>query len=175
MSELTTVHPARRIEADEVTDNEREQAEAGFGRLLAQTEHAAALRGTLPLWARRAREVFTLGWALGVRYGHTGPAVSHTPVTDEEAAAALTPMSKRVGDGRAPDLGELVDYHGSLTSRHGRYWVTDIRGTISHGGAAYLGYRLSEMRDGRYVTIVSNVRRVSITPLGVFGTLEFDR
>jgi hypothetical protein len=125
-------------------------------------------------WARRAREVFTLGWVMGVRYGHTHPALSHTPVSDEEAAAALRPLARPAED-QAPQLGQMVSYHGSLTAYHGRYWVTNIQASVESDGTAYTGYRLSEWTGTQYEHVAHHVRPQSVTPLSEFRPVRLTR
>ncbi|MEU9671837.1 hypothetical protein AB0E25_41360 [Streptomyces bobili] len=173
-----------------------EQAEAGAPLTAAEQEQAGyALRELARSMgdpeAQRVpqeqlemvRPFFELGWAMGVRTGHTGPALADVPVDRVTVARAFVLlMAERMADPvviavarsldpqhAGPVLWQKVDYHGSLTSRHGSYWVSAIHAHADpFGEAPELRYDLCEMRGVLPVPVVKNVRRVSITPLPVY-------
>ncbi|MGA5520834.1 hypothetical protein ACPCK2_32020 [Streptomyces pseudogriseolus] len=133
------------------------------------------------------RPFFELGWVMGVRTGHTGPAMADVPVDRTTVARAFVLlMAERMADPMVvavarsldpqhagPVLWQKVDYHGSLTSRHGSYWVSAIHALADpFGEAPELRYDLCEMRGVVPVPVVKNVRRVSITPLPVYRTMD---
>jgi hypothetical protein len=133
------------------------------------------------------RPFFELGWVMGVRSGHTGPALADVPVDRVTVARAFVLLRvARMADPvvvavarsldpqhAGPVLWQKVDYHGSLTSRHGSYWVSAIHAHADpFGEAPELRYDLCEMRGVVPVPVVKNVRRVSITPLPVYRTME---
>jgi len=115
---------------------------------------------------------FVLGWAMGVRTGHTAPAVAGVPVDQETVTRAFTGLlSERVSAAQysGPGLWQRVDYHGSVTQRHGRYWVYAIHVHADpFGDAPELRYDLCEMRGVVPVTVVTGARRTSLTPLPEF-------
>ncbi|MEU0047258.1 hypothetical protein [Streptomyces werraensis] len=133
------------------------------------------------------RPFFELGWVMGVRTGHTGPAMADVPVDRTTVARAFVLlMAERMADPMVvavarsldpqhagPVLWQKVDYHGSLTSRHGSYWVSAIHAHADpFGEAPELRYDLCEMRGVVPLPVVKNVRRVSITPLPEYRTME---
>ncbi|MFJ9662908.1 hypothetical protein ACIRPR_33775 [Streptomyces griseoflavus] len=133
------------------------------------------------------RPFFELGWAMGVRSGHTGPAMADVPVDRATVARAFVllrvarmadPMVVAVARSLDPQhagpvLWQKVDYHGSLTSRHGNYWVGAIHAHADPScEAPELRYDLCKMRGTVPVTVVKNARRVSITPLPEYRAME---
>ncbi|MFJ3445940.1 hypothetical protein ACIPM2_32755 [Streptomyces sp. NPDC086081] len=133
------------------------------------------------------RPFFELGWAMGVRTGHTGPALADVPVDRGTVARAFVLlMAERMADpvliavARSldpqhvgPVLWQKVDYHGNLTSCHGSYWVCAIHAHADpFSEVPELRYDLCEMRGGILATVVTNVRRVSITPLPEYRRME---
>ncbi|CAM5673723.1 hypothetical protein [Streptomyces griseomycini] len=133
------------------------------------------------------RPFFELGWVMGVRTGHTGPALADVPVDRVTVARAFVllrvarmadPMVVAVARSLDPQhagpvLWQKVDYHGSLTSRHGSYWVSAIHAHADpFGEAPELRYDLCEMRGVVPIPVVKNVRRVSITPLPEYRTMR---
>ncbi|MDQ1041794.1 hypothetical protein [Streptomyces sp. V4I2] len=132
------------------------------------------------------RPFFELGWAMGVRTGHTGPAMADVPVDRATVASAFVMLlSGRVADRlvlqvarsldpqhAGPVLWQKVDYHGSLTHRHGSYWVHAIHAHADpFGGAPELRYDLCGIRGVAPVPMVTNVRRESLTPLPDYRAL----
>lgn len=133
------------------------------------------------------RPFFELGWAMGVRTGHTGPALADVPVDWGTVARAFgfLLMAERMADPvliavarsldphrSAPVLWQKVDYHGSVTSRHGSYWVCAIHAHADpFSEVPELRYDLCELR-GIMAVAVRNVRRVSITPLPEYHRME---
>ncbi|MFE4703040.1 hypothetical protein ACFRIC_38790 [Streptomyces sp. NPDC056738] len=123
------------------------------------------------------RPFFRLGWATGVRTGHTGPALAGVPVDSENIDAAFaTLMAEAVANRLAldtarrlpydiPALWQKVTYHGSLPRMHGDYWVVGM-----HVDSRELGYEPEVRFDlGRVVgssvaPLVMKVRRQSLTP-----------
>ncbi|MER8225834.1 hypothetical protein ABTZ58_35890 [Streptomyces sp. NPDC094143] len=132
------------------------------------------------------RPFFELGWAMGVRTGHTVPALADVPVDRVTVARAFVLlMAERMADPvliavarsldpqrSAPVLWQKVDYHGSVTSRHGSYWVCAIHAHADpFSEVPELRYDLCELR-GIMTVVVRNVRRVSITPLPEYHRME---
>lgn len=117
---------------------------------------------------------FVLGWAMGVRTGHTAPAVAGVPVDRETVTRAFADLTERVSPPQypGPALWQKVDYHGSVTQRHGALWVCAIHVRADpFGGEPELRYDLCEMRDMAPVTMVTGARRTSLTPLPVFRVM----
>ncbi|GGV52305.1 hypothetical protein [Streptomyces spectabilis] len=132
-----------------------------------------------------ALPLFELGWAMGVRMGNTGPAVTGVPVdwpTVESAFAApwsgsgnrlALQLSRILGPlfegAPGPVVWQKVEYHGSVREQHGVHWVHTIRAFGGpHGGTPRLGYDLCEIRGGTPMLTVTGVRRESLTPLPIF-------
>ncbi|MGW0212622.1 hypothetical protein ACWDZ8_45610 [Streptomyces sp. NPDC003233] len=68
-----------------------------------------------------------------------------------------------------PVLWQKVEYHGSVTQRHGTYWVNAIHAHADpFSEAPELRYDLCEMRGVTPVPTVTNVRRTSLTPLPAY-------
>src|SRR3954467_15885341 len=120
---------------------------------------------------------------MGVRTGHTGPAMTDVPVDRTTVARAFVLLpSERVADQlviavarsldpqhAGPVLWQKVDYHGSVTQRHGTYWVHAIHAHADpFGQAPELRYDLCEMHGVTPVPTVTNVRRASLTPLPAY-------
>ncbi|MFJ8142622.1 hypothetical protein [Streptomyces sp. NPDC096013] len=145
-----------------VTQAEVEQA----GHLLRELARSAS-PDALEMSDEQLAEVapfFELGWAMGVRTGHTAPAVAGVPVDQETVTRAFTGLLER-----EPRLWQKVDYHGSVTKRHGALWVCAIHVYADPlGDGAQLRYDLCEMRGLVPVIVVTSVRRRSLTPLPVF-------
>jgi hypothetical protein len=168
-----------------LTDAEREQAAYALWELARSESDPDALRvprEQLDL----VRPFFELGWTMGVRTGHTGPAMAGVPVDrDTIARAFVLLMSERVADQLViavarsldpqhvgPVLWQKVRYHGSVTQRHGMYWVSAIHVFADPlGEAPELRYDLCGMRGVTRVPAVANVRRASLTPLGDYRTM----
>ncbi|WP_435220573.1 hypothetical protein [Streptomyces sp. Tue6028] len=168
-----------------LTDAEREQAAYALGELARSESDPHALRVPREQ-LEMIRPFFELGWAMGVRTGHTGPAMTDVPVDhDTVARAFVLLMSERVADQlviavarsldpqhAGPVLWQRVQYHGSLTQRHGAYWVGAIHAHADpFGEAPELRYDLCEMRGVTPVPMVTRVRRTSLTPLAEYLTV----
>jgi hypothetical protein len=160
-----------------ITLAEQEQADYAL-RELTRSERASEALRVPSAELRKVQPFFELGWVLGVRTGHTGPAMADVPVDRRTVARAFDRlMSERyvadrllitgveVSQQAAPSLWQRVGYHGSLRHRHGTYWVGGIHAYAVPGGWSELRYDLCEERGGRLVTVVSNARRASLTPL----------
>jgi hypothetical protein len=162
-----------------LTDAEREQAGYALRELARSETDRDALRVSQEQ-LELVRPFFELGWAMGVRTGHTGAAVAEVPVARSTADAAFVLlMTERVADPlvvavarsldpqhTGPVLWQKVDYHGSLTARHGVYWVSAIHAHADpFGEAPDVRYDLSEVRGAAHVVVARNVRRRSLTPL----------
>ncbi|MCQ8836092.1 hypothetical protein [Streptomyces malaysiensis] len=168
-----------------LTDAEKEQA--GYAlRDLARSESDPNTLRVPHEQLEMVRPFFELGWAMGVRTGHTGPAMADVPVDRATVARAFAMLlSERVADQlvaavarsldpqhAGPVLWQKVRYHGSLTQRHGTYWVHAIHAHAElFGEAPTLRYDLCEMRGLCPVSVVTNVRRVSLTPLHEYRAL----
>lgn len=166
------------------TAAEREQAAYALRELASSGPHSQRVpREQLEM----VRPFFELGWAMGVRTGHTGPALADVPVDRVTVARAFVLlMAERMADPvliavarsldpqhAGPVLWQKVDYHGSLTSRHGSYFVRAIHAHADpFSDAPELRYDLCEMHGCIPVTVVRNVRRVSITPLPEYRRVE---
>ncbi|MFD7444089.1 hypothetical protein [Streptomyces sp. NPDC059909] len=168
-----------------LTDAEREQAGYALRELARSEGDTGALRVPREQ-LEMVRPFFELGWAMGVRTGHTGPAMAEVPVDRMTVARAFVLlMSERVADPlviavarsldpqhAGPVLWQKVDYHGSLTQRHGTYWVRAIHAHADpFGEAPELRYDLCEMHGVTPVPMVTNVRRTSLTPLPDYRTM----
>ncbi|MGW4951454.1 hypothetical protein [Streptomyces parvulus] len=152
-----------------LTDAEQEQARYALAELAGSERGQDGMRVSAEQ-LDAARPFFELGWAMGVRNGHTGPALAGVPIDQDTVDRAFVALlSERVARGLRPGpaLWQRVDYHGSLVTRHGRYWVGAIH---THGDPVSmlptLRYDLYARRAGTLVEVVANVRRSSITPLG---------
>ncbi|MEU5044599.1 hypothetical protein [Streptomyces griseorubiginosus] len=168
-----------------LTDAEKEQAGYALRELARSESDPEALRVPHEQ-LEMVRPFFELGWAMGVRTGHTGPAMADVPVDRATIARAFVLlMSERVADQlviavarsldpqhAGPVLWQKVRYHGSLTQRHGTYWVGAIHAHADPFSAApELRYDLCEMRGLALVSVVTNVRRTSLTPLSEHRTM----
>ncbi|MFE9127288.1 hypothetical protein ACFYOF_18025 [Streptomyces sp. NPDC007148] len=178
MDETRIAERAEEIGAP-ITDAEREQAAYALAELAHGEGDPNVLRVSHEQLAL-VRPFFELGWAMGVRSGHTGPAMAGVPVDPRTVASAfillgtqrltgaLAPAVARSLDPQddGPVLWQKVDYHGSLTQRHGIYWVTAIHAHAdTFGEAPEVRYDISEMTGRRPVVMARNVRRRSLTPL----------
>lgn len=165
-----------------LTDAELEQARYAL-RELARSEGDPEAVRVSPEQLDVVRSFFELGWAMGVRTGHTGPAMTDVPVdraTVDHAFVEL--LSARVAhqlslsvarlldpQDAGPVLWQRVRYHGSLTQHHGLYWVRAIKVEAGPEGAAHtVRYDLCEVIGGVSVPAVTHVRRQSVTPLPEF-------
>lgn len=168
-----------------LTDAEREQAGYALRELARSERDPNALRVPSEQ-LEMIRPFFELGWAMGVRTGHTGPAMADVPVDWATVARAFVLlMSERATDPQViavarsldpqqagPVLWQKVDYHGSVTRRHGTYWVNAIHAHADpFGETPELRYDLCEVLGIKPVPMVTNVRRRSLTPLPVYRTL----
>jgi hypothetical protein len=170
-----------------LTEAEKEQAFYALDELARSERDPDARRVSCEL-LEVVRPFFELGWAMGVRTGHTGPAVAGVPVdraTLDRAVVGLV-LSGRVAHRFAlslarvldpqdagPVLWQKVDYHGSLTQRHGTYWVSAIHAHADpFGEAPELRYDLCQIRGATPVPRVTGVRRVSLTPLPEYRSLR---
>ncbi|MFE6098279.1 hypothetical protein ACFQ7M_40985 [Streptomyces massasporeus] len=166
-----------------LTDAEKEQARYALAELARSERDPDAMRVS-PEQLDVVKAFFELGWALGVRTGHTGPAMADVPVdrgTVDRAFIRLL-LSERVANRLAlalarsldpqdsgPVLWQKVRYHGSLTGRHGVYWVQAIKAQAGPVGAAHtVRYDLCEVIGGIPVPAVTDARPQSVTPLPEF-------
>ncbi|GHB77507.1 hypothetical protein GCM10010377_79700 [Streptomyces viridiviolaceus] len=169
-----------------LTAAEREQAAYALRELARSESDPDAMRVPREQ-LETIRPFFELGWAMGVRTGHTGPALADVPVDrDTVARAFVLLMAERVADElviavarsldpqhAGPVLWEKVLYHGSLTGRHGTYWVSAIHVYADPLGEAHeLRYDLCRMRGAVPVTLVKGAGRASLTPLAEYRMTE---
>ncbi|MFF7452224.1 MULTISPECIES: hypothetical protein [unclassified Streptomyces] len=183
--EYTRIPEQAREAGAPLTDAEKEQARYALRELARSERDPEALRVSHEQF-EMVRPFFELGWALGVRTGHTGPAVADVPVDRATVDRAFVQLlSARVASqlvigvarsldphSAGPVLWQRVRYHGSVTRRHGDYWVQVIKaeaGPVSGGHS--VRYDLCEVIGGMPVTAVSNVRRQSLTPLPEYRRL----
>lgn len=144
------------------SDSEREQMEAAFQAALGQLNPSAQFSRT----ARElARPVFDVGWIAGVRTGHTGSALADVPLPPHMFGVALAGLESSLSEEDSPRIGQLVSYHGSPESYHGRYWVTRIDRELSSEGKESVLYRLSTYVRGRFRHELHWVHAKSITAL----------
>ncbi|WP_143076614.1 hypothetical protein [Streptomyces sp. MUSC 14] len=157
---MTSIEPAHR--AAPANESEREQMEAAFRaaleRLPQNTGFPHAVR-------ELARPLFEVGWISGVRTGHTGPALADVPLPPHTFNSALSKLCAVMDAEAGPSVGQLVSYHGSQERAHGRYWVTRIERELDRRGRESVYYRLSDYRDGVFVTALSGVHAWSVTAL----------
>ncbi|WP_427168762.1 hypothetical protein ACQF4J_46885 (plasmid) [Streptomyces sp. C1-1] len=169
MEETQTISPT----GEPVTQAEGEQA--GYAlRELARSVSAPDALGVSEEQLEAVVPFFVLGWAMGVRTGHTAPAVAGVPVDRETVTRAFAEVVARVSPPAYPGpvLWQQVDYHGSVTQRHGTLWVCGIHAYADpFGGEPEMRYDLCEMRGAVPVTVVTGVRRMSLTPLPVFRAM----
>lgn len=132
-----------------LTDAEVDQAGYALRELARSERNPEALRVS-PEQLDVVRSFFELGWAMGVRTGHPGPALADVPVDRATVDRAFVELlSARVAHQLSLSVAQLLDpqdagpvlwqrvrYHGSLTRCHGLYWVWAIR-------------RRPECREGR--------------------------
>lgn len=166
---------------------EAEQEQAGHAlRVLARSESDPDAQRVPREQLEMIRPFFELGWALGVRTGHTGPAMADVPVDRATVARAFMGLlSEQVSDPMViaiarsldplyagPVMGQKVDYHGSVTQCHGTYWVCAIHAHADPlGEAPEVRYDLCRKRGLASVPVVTNVRRTSLTPLAEYGPM----
>ncbi|MDG4857098.1 hypothetical protein P8605_02810 [Streptomyces sp. T-3] len=168
-----------------LTEAEEDQARYALRELARSASDPDALRVAHEQWAL-VRPFFELGWAMGVRTGHTGPAMADVPIdraTVDRAFMAL--LCARVSNPLVMTMARLLDpqdagpvlwqkvrYHGSVARRHGVYWVQSItvHGSPVSGGHE-LRFDLCELRGGVPVPTVTGVRLQSLTPLPEYRTL----
>ncbi|WP_409240508.1 hypothetical protein [Streptomyces sp. PA5.6] len=159
-----------------LTDAEEEQVQYALRELLLSGQGPNVLRvphGRLEM----VRALFELGWVAGVRTGHTGPALADVPVDRQTVDRAFRQLRLSEQEVRTvsrtldphdygPILWQKVRYHGSLTSRHGTYWVQAIHANAeTFGEVPTLRYDLCVM-DGEWpVKRVTNARLSSLTQL----------
>ncbi|WP_145883723.1 hypothetical protein [Streptomyces sp. BK340] len=157
---MTSIEPDRR--AVPASEGEREQMEAAFRAALEQlpenTRFPHAVR-------ELARPLFEAGWISGVRTGHTGPALADVPLPPHTFGTALSNLTTAMSAVSGPSIGQLVSYHGSQQVYHGRYWVTRIERELDRRGRESVTYRLSEYRDGAFVTVLTGVHTWSVAAL----------
>ncbi|MEV0254797.1 hypothetical protein AB0H82_11115 [Streptomyces sp. NPDC050732] len=153
-----------------LTDAEQDQAGYALRQLARSRTDPDALK--IPQeQLDMVRPFFELGWALGVRTGHTGPAMAGVPVDRATVAHAwgMLRCVRVVPQLAGPVVWQKVRYHGSLTQRHGAYWVYAIHTyTAPFSEVPESRYDLCDLRG---VGAVKNVRRMSLTPLHQFRAL----
>ncbi|MGW6275709.1 hypothetical protein [Streptomyces sp. NPDC055060] len=180
--ENTQVAEKARESGAPLTGAEMEQACYALRELARSERDPEALRVS-PEQLDVVRSFFELGWAMGVRTGHTGPALADVPVDRATVDRAFVELlSARVAHQLSLSVAQLLDpqdagpvlwqrvrYHGSLTRCHGFYWVRAIKAEAGVQGAAHtVRYDLCEVIDGVPVPAVTQVRRQSMTPLCEF-------
>ncbi|MEU6375546.1 hypothetical protein [Streptomyces sp. NPDC046909] len=157
-----------------VTQAEDEQAVHALQELARGVSDLDAL-GVSQRQLDTAVPFFVLGWAMGVRTGHTAPAVAGVPVDQETVTrmlAGLRAVQVAPSQFTEPGLWQKVDYHGSVTQRHSEYWVQAIHVHADpFGDEPELRYDLCEMRGVVPVRMVTGARRTSLTPLPVFRVM----
>jgi hypothetical protein len=168
-----------------LTDAEKEQARYALRELARSGGDPDALRISSEQ-LETVRPFFELGWALGVRTGHTGAAMADVPVdraTVERAFRVFLSglMADRFVVAMArnrhplqagPVLWQKVRYHGSLALRHGTYWVHAIHAHAEpFSETPTLRYDLCKLSGSQPVSVVTNVRRGSLTPLPEYRSL----
>ncbi|WP_369228753.1 hypothetical protein AB5J56_00010 [Streptomyces sp. R21] len=157
---VTSIEPAHR--AIPATEGEREQMEAAFQAALDLLPENAEF----PYDVRElARPLFEAGWISGVRTGHTGPALTDVPLPPHTFGTALSNLSAAMHADSGASIGQLVSYHGSQERAHGRYWVTRIERELDLRGRESVLYRLSEYRNGAFITALTGVHTWSVTAL----------
>ncbi|MFC7309027.1 hypothetical protein ACFQVC_33090 [Streptomyces monticola] len=154
-----------------LTDAEEEQARYALDEL-ARSERDRGAPGVSHEQLELVRPFFELGWVMGVRTGHTGPAMAHVPVSRATVDRAFVVARSLDPQGEGPVLWQKVRYHGSLRRRHGVYWVQAIKVEAGSVGRGYsVRYDLCEVIGGCAVPVVTSVRRQSLTPLPDYRVL----
>ncbi|MGW7610951.1 hypothetical protein ACWGKW_27495 [Streptomyces sp. NPDC054766] len=157
---MTSIEPAHR--AIPATEGEREQMEAAFRAALKQLPENTGFPHDV---RELVRPLFEAGWISGVRTGHTGPALADVPLPPHIFGTALSNLSAALHTDSGPSIGQLVSYHGSQERYHGRCWVTRIERELDRRGRESVLYRLSEYRNGAFVTALTGVHTGSVTAL----------
>ncbi|GGV69747.1 hypothetical protein GCM10010277_80040 [Streptomyces longisporoflavus] len=167
-----------------LTDAETEQASYALSELARSERDPEALRVSYEQLGV-VRPFFELGWAMGVRTGHTDAAMADVPVDraavdrafvnllSGQVANQLVIAVAQILDPRdtGPVLWQKARYHGSLTRCHGVYWVQAIKAYAGPVGAVHtLRYDLCAVIGGMPVPAVTDVRRRSLTPLPEYRT-----
>ncbi|GHC88612.1 hypothetical protein [Streptomyces flavofungini] len=159
-----------------VTQDEQEQAR-GVLRALTRVEGAAEDRRASAGVLAMVGPLVEVCFAMAVRSGHTGLAVAGVPVSRADIITALGLLSQlRDTESAIPDLvlGQKVRYHGSLTTRHGEYWVGGFRFDGSweqEGSARVVRYELRSIGSPLGAPVLTHVRRRSLTPLAEYLAL----
>ncbi|GAA0611187.1 hypothetical protein [Streptomyces crystallinus] len=167
MTRLDPIQP--KYPAASPSEGEEEQTEAAFESALAQLSPRFGFR-LHPQVRELAYALFQMGWTSGVRTGHTWPSLASVPLPDGMIHDAIGALVSAVG-GRPPRLGQKVEYEGSVTGRHGSYWVTHIEAHLSLSGRPTAHYSLGEVRNGLLRPVLHNVHVESFKPLPE----DFDR
>ncbi|MFJ5779335.1 hypothetical protein [Streptomyces sp. NPDC093094] len=175
--ENTRIHADTEETGEQISQAEKEQAAHALAELVRSPSAPDA--SIMPSCDVEAiRPVFELGWAMGVRHGHTGPALAGVPVDRGTVARAfvLLPSERpaaclaRDAHAAGPVVWQRVRYHGSLRSSHGLYWIGAVHEYALASGATELRYDLCKIRGDRLETVVTKVRRQSLTPLPEYRT-----
>ncbi|MFF8717526.1 hypothetical protein ACF07T_39940 [Streptomyces sp. NPDC015184] len=157
---MTSINPA--YHSAPPSEAEREQMEAAFRAAL---ERLGSGNGFSHTVRELARPLFNVGWVAGVRTGHTGLALADVPLPPHVLGLALAGLADLVLTEPGPRMGQLVSYHGSQESFHGRYWVTRIDRELSAQGKETVLYRLSTYARGRFRHELHWVHPESLTAL----------
>ncbi|MEV6796535.1 hypothetical protein AB0M87_32145 [Streptomyces sp. NPDC051320] len=166
----------RRAIPRRITQEEREQLAPAYQRMLEDAADLSPAPGFPPFemlsgeHGSAVRAAFQVGWVYGVRGGHTGPALTDVPLPGSTLRAALETAQRGVSvsgeDG--PRVLQSVDYHGSLTSRHGVYWVTRRDEVAERDGRTTIKYEISRWTGLRFRVVATGVNRKSVTALPEF-------
>ncbi|GGP80928.1 hypothetical protein [Streptomyces melanogenes] len=165
MTRLEAIEP--KYPAASPSEGEEEQAEAAFASVLAQLSPRFGFRREV---RELAQALFELGWIAGVRTGHTWPSLMNVPLPDGTVQEVMRDLVGAVA-GVPPRLGQKVRYEGSMTGRHGNYWIAHIEARLSLSGRPKVHYSLGEVRNGLLRPVLHNVHAESLTPLPE----DFDR
>ncbi|MFD8737412.1 hypothetical protein ACFV06_21165 [Streptomyces sp. NPDC059618] len=172
----TQMGAAAEFRGEPYSELELDQSAHAFEELARSGRDPEALR--VPArFLETVRPFFRLGWATGVRTGHSGPALAGVPVDSETIDAAFaTVMAEAVANRLAletarrlpndsPALWQKVTYHGSVARRHGDYWVVAMH-IYNHelGYQSETRYDLGRVVGTSVVPLVMKVRRQSLTP-----------
>ncbi|WP_042375617.1 hypothetical protein [Streptacidiphilus neutrinimicus] len=111
-----------RPEPEPYTESEEMQATTAWAEVVSRVRCRFRGAHRSQRVERQARRAFILGYVVGVRNGHTGPALTGREVPISDAVRAVGALAEP----DLPGVGQFVEYHGTQVNAWGRYWVQEI-------------------------------------------------
>ncbi|WP_042422354.1 hypothetical protein [Streptacidiphilus anmyonensis] len=145
-----------RPEPEPYTESEEMQAHTAWAAIVSRVRCRFGGAHRSERTERVARRAFILGYVIGVRNGHTGPALTGRDVPIADAGRAVGALAEP----ELPGVGQYVEYHGTQVSAWGRYWVQEITESADPR-TGEKDTRLTLYKDRRL--ILSLVRPSSVT------------